>query len=175
MLWAIQLLQEQLDHLLPRDMYMGHANNVWLSECLLQKFSKRGVANSKRAWSSDWWICVFIYISPWRKMKIPQPLCFFLFAAPVGQWPDKTRSPQMTGENLTETSHCWKAALLWKPHRPSSHRGLHCLNPGCAPSWTVGAERQLPWGVWRLFGSRSGGQPIRISPFPHVPDTWQFI
>lgn len=175
MLWAIQLLQEQLDRLLPRDMYMGHANNVWLSECLHQKFSKRGVTNSKWAWSSDWWICVFIYISLWRKMKIPQPSCLFCpllllangqIKLEVHRWLERIWLKRPTAEKLPFFGR-WR-----KPHRPSSHRGLHCLNPGCAPSWTVGAERQLPWDVWRLFGSRSGGQPIRISPFPHVPDTW---
>ncbi len=129
-------------------------------------------------------LCVYIYLSMTKDED--SSAIMFLFTAPVGKWPDKTRSPQTTGENLTERPTAEKQPFFgrWRnPHRPSSHRGLHCLkqlsdevvNPGCTPSWTVGAERQLPRGVWRLFGSRSGGQPIRISPFPHVPDTWQFI
>ncbi len=61
----------------------------------------------------DGFVCLYISLHD-ERWRFLSHYVFFLFAAPVGQWPDKTRSPQMTGENLTETSHCWKAALLWE-------------------------------------------------------------
>lgn len=75
----------------------------------------------------DGFVC--LYISPRRKMKIPQPSCS-CSPAPVGERPDKTRSPQTTGENLTERPTAEKQPFFgrWrKPHRPSTHRGLRCL------------------------------------------------
>ncbi len=62
-------------------------------------------------------LCVYIYLSMTKDED--SSAIMFLFTAPVGKWPDKTRSPQTTGENLTERPTAEKQPFFGRWRKPT--------------------------------------------------------